>query len=193
MMRTTPRPRSNTDERGAVLVELAIVIAPLVLIALGLLEMGVAWRSSLDIEQASRAGARTSAALADDSQADREALRAIEAGLDSTDVANLERIIIFDANANDEPPASCLTASSKVCNSYEPAALTRLDDDSAWGCGAGSLDGAWCPTARMSYLRAPVHVGVRVITRHDWVTGIFPGTGLEVEGTTIMRLPPLLR
>ncbi|NNL69506.1 MAG: pilus assembly protein, partial [Acidimicrobiia bacterium] len=69
------------EDRGATLVEAAIVLPVFFLLVFGLLEFGFGFKDWLSINHAAREGARVSVAAANDIRADQLALEAFEEGL----------------------------------------------------------------------------------------------------------------
>ena len=66
---TTRRPViRRRDERGAAMVEFAMILPLLVLLTFGIIEFGVAFNASSSVSQASRAGGRTAAIFSTDPQ-----------------------------------------------------------------------------------------------------------------------------
>src|SRR5690606_13535680 len=60
--RAARRRRDNELERGAVLIEAAIVMPLILLIVFGILEFGLAFRNTLSVSESTRAGARVAVA-----------------------------------------------------------------------------------------------------------------------------------
>jgi len=186
-------PHSATRQRGAALVEFSLILVPLVLILVGTVELGLAWRDTLTLDQASRSGARVAASLANNPASDREALRALVSVLGPQDLDQIEYVVLYEVGSDGAMPSGCDAASSAQCNRYPQAALADLDNDMRWECSASSHDGNWCPTDREPELTSPVDMGVRIESRRPWVTGMLPGDGITIGSTTIMRLNPLHR
>ncbi|MEM7337464.1 MAG: TadE family protein [Actinomycetota bacterium] len=183
---------ATRHERGAAILELAFVFVPLILIAVITVELGLMWKQQLDVDQSARAGARAAAALTNDPEADREALRSLVGSLSPEALANVDAVVIYQAPASGDMPGICAISSTSMCNRYPASVLADLDDDSRWGCGGAAHDRFWCPTARDPQLHAPVEAGVRIEFRHDWRLGMFPD-GVDLSATTVMRLDPLIR
>jgi Flp pilus assembly protein TadG len=81
------RPRApGRDERGSAVVEFALVVPLLLLVALGLIQVAVIGRDRLVVEHAARAGAREAAVTSDDA-AVRDAVLEETAGLDPARVS----------------------------------------------------------------------------------------------------------
>ncbi|MEL6985968.1 MAG: hypothetical protein AAFO29_26290, partial [Actinomycetota bacterium] len=100
-------------------------------------------------------------------------------------------VAIDQPQHNGAMPPVCEIASSALCNRYDPTALASLDDDASWGCGV--YDSSWCPSDREPELTSPVDLGVHIQARRSWLTDFFPGDGIDLSATTIMRLDPLNR
>ncbi len=184
------RRTGQRSERGAVLVELTMVVPILILITLGMLETGLAWRDHVTVTQAARQGARVASHLADDPQADQEALKSIMAVL-APESGRLDFVVIYEANGSgDVPDANCLTGSvAGVCNWYGPTEIADINvTDAVWQ--SLDHDADWDPSTRIDSLTNPDHLGIHVQFNRPWITRIFPGDGLKITGKTVMRLEP---
>lgn len=111
-------PVSRRRERGAALVELAMVVLPLMTIVLGIIEVGGAWKDKSAAVQASRQGARvvTSSSVANPDNGiylgDQQALLAVLAGLPSGvnsggAIPVVRKIIIFDGSITEAQLDQC--------------------------------------------------------------------------------------
>ena len=118
------RRRREDGERGAVMIEFALVGMLLATMAFGTIEYGYGWRSSMSVLTAARAGARSVASMGIDNQADYFALTSVRTNLDSAGLLDgLQRVVIYRADAtNGDPPAICtatpITATTQKCNVY---------------------------------------------------------------------------
>lgn len=188
-MALSARRLRNDGERGSVLVELTMIVPFLVLLVVGMLEMGLAWRDSSVVVGSAREGARVAAHLADAPGSDREAIRAIEASLGDL-AGDATTITIYRAaSADGSVPVNC----NNVCNVYDAqTAFSLLDNDAYWECtpSGTALDSEWCPTDRENDIRSFDYIGIRVEVDHDWYAGAFPGDGLTLNSHTVMRLEP---
>ncbi len=191
---STPALTPPRRERGAVIVELTIVVPLLLLLVLGLVELGFRTHSAQTIVGATRSAARVGSSAGDDRLADYVALQALAGGLRDYEAAEIERIIIFNANAADGSlPAGCESASVPgECNHYSasdfslaPSAFTS----SGSGCSFGSPDLQWCPLGRDAdqYPNAD-WIGVEVWINHSSTAPFLGDTVLKER--TIMRLEP---
>jgi Flp pilus assembly protein TadG len=73
--------RCDRDERGAAMVEFAMILPLLVLLTFGILEFGFAFNTSSDVSQSSRAGGRTAAIFSTDPQLEWNAAQAAATAL----------------------------------------------------------------------------------------------------------------
>lgn len=201
--RTPVRPRrrhSKAMQRGAVAIEMLIVLPLLAVIAFGTVEMGLAWQDSREVNNATRAAARVASNLADDRFADFEALLTLRAGLSGVDNDDIASVIVYKADdVNGTVPPACIvgggTSVLNVCNSYTAAQLAALsvsDFPGTTSC-AGALDSAWCPLNRdRDPLGSPDYIGIYVHIEREPVTGIFPGVGqlVNITDSAVMRAEP---
>lgn len=171
------------NERGAALVEFAIVASLLVTLVLGTIEIGMAWNDSQLVIQASRSGARVAAQLGQDPNADLRTLEAIEAGLDQLGTG-VQRIVVFDASVGDAPTAACQGSGhpgvAGSCSVYDQGHFTSFNQ------------GAWLPNSRNNNIDDADLVGVYLELERPLQTGFFGGTEMTLEETTIMRVEPSL-
>ncbi|MEL7209144.1 MAG: TadE/TadG family type IV pilus assembly protein [Actinomycetota bacterium] len=190
--------RRRKRERGAALTEFALVAPVLVLVAVGIAEFGLAWRDSMTVSTALRSGARVAANEGSDRLADHQALLALDAGLAELPGTSIERVVVFNAGTDAEPAQACKdgtpsAATGRQCNVYDAGDLDRPAADFAGTttCAVTAPDRYWCPLDRDDDQSGTLDtLGVWVRIRHDWITGLFPGGGLTMEDTTVMRLEP---
>lgn len=198
-------------ERGASLVEAALLAPVFLMIIFGIFEFGLLLRNDLAMGHASIAGARAGAVAADSAEADFLVLRAIDHGIDAWGAENLDFVVVFRADGpEDDVPAACLTGPvTDVCNYYRPVDFSLPFEDASgvptafWQCTATAVDDFWCPADRptsLSWLEpvmspyndGPAYLGVYIQGRHDFVTRFF-GDGLTLDETQILRLEPRRR
>ncbi len=186
--------KRGRSERGAAMVELALIAVPLAMLSMGAFEMGLAYQDSLTYDQASRAGARATAMLARDVSADREALESALSALGPEELDQLDLVIIYESDATGAIPTNCdnpSVPSPAGCNRFEPDSFTELENDGLWGCGPAAYDRNWCPSTRLAYLETPVYVGVTLIANHEFMSGLMPTDSVTIKGTTVMRVNPI--
>lgn len=184
------------SERGAALLEAAIVTPVFLLLLFSIFEMGLLFRDSLTTDNASREGARAASTRGNQADADYFILRTVEHGLEAMGLQRLQYVVVFKATGPDDTlPGACTVASQTgLCNRYTAADFfAELDDTAGNDTGnfrCGTLDSDWCPTTRQTSLAAGTdYIGIHVQTRHDFVSGLFSG-GNDLGETTILRLEP---
>lgn len=196
MTRRSPRRRART-ERGAILVEFALISTILVTLVVGVLEIGSAWSDYQSLNQASRSGARVVSQVGVAGEADSQGLLAIEAALGPL-AGDVTRIVVYEADTDGNMPVACETATAGYsgtanCNVYDATSLANLTTPGWWGSGTscGSADGNWCaPTDRSDNLNAATYVGVVVEVERDYLTGLFGGGTQAMSEATVMRVEP---
>lgn len=198
--------RRGLDDRGAVVVEMAVIAPVLILMFVVMSELGMAWRTASKMSNSLRAGARAGAALPEETLADYRLIETVMAGL-GPDSQNLVRIIVYNSTTADGAvPQACLNITSGgvpgMCNVYGDAVLSNLDqaDFDFLGnpaCG-GEWDRHWCPTTRSSDPNA-TYLGVYVEVEHEYFTGMLPGSTLEdgsrgllLDDHAVSRIEPKL-
>lgn len=189
------RAAHGRGQRGAVLVEAALVLPVMILVVMGIIEFGFAFASSTTTTGASRSGARLGAAA----------------------YATAGTIPANQRTAADQIAAT-VSADLVGLTSAEPVGMTIYRADSASSDGApiggfpddGMVGG--CTTDCFRYLWDSAteqmkydsggwpdpdacgmnldSIGVYVQAKHDYITGMI-GDHVYVDGQTIMRLEPL--
>ncbi|MGI9605852.1 MAG: TadE/TadG family type IV pilus assembly protein [Acidimicrobiales bacterium] len=173
------RDRATLRERGAAMVEFALISPVFFLLLFGGIEMGLIFRSHLAIEDMSRNAARVASVQRDDPNADRAILQVI---VDRT--ANLQgevqKVIIYSADTLDSAlPSQCINIADQpvsvanVCNSYLG---TDIADVAA---GTGTLETGLTAAERNQWR----NLGIYVELEHRTVTGVFDT--ITLDSTTI--------
>lgn len=185
-MRFAPgRAGAAKRERGAAMVEFAIIASVLLTIAFGVFEMGMAWGDSQLVTQAARSGARAATQLGTSSSADSFSVESIEAALgDLGD--DLVRVVIYDAAAAD----GTMTAACAAASPPGVAGSCSVYDQTDYGTYGSWVDGAWAPTARNNVFDQSDYVGVMVEVERPYLTGFFGGQTFTMIETTVMRIEP---
>jgi len=168
--------RKDVDgERGATLVEAALVYGLLFIALFAIVEFGLAFKDWLSISHAAREGARAGATYGDDPRADIQILRDIERTLAPAGIANGMRARVFKA------------APGGASTSYNYTPGSDCSDNSPGTILVGCCDWTPCPEPfRDTYsvpnwdpadrdVEAPTldRVGVEVQFTHEWLTGYF--------------------
>lgn len=192
-------------ERGAVIVELAMVVPILMTLVLGMFEIGMAWGHSQTVVQASRSGARTVSQLGTFGGADQQALLAVISTF-GDDVDDIQRVIIFDASNGSDLPSGCDVAGNMVpnpptpmCNVYGADDFAQAHDPAffdsngtASGCGSTGASRLWCPDSsnRSDAQITATEVGVFVEFEAERASGLFGSSPFTISRTTVMRIEP---
>lgn len=175
------------------MVEAAIVLPILIMVVMGIIELGFAFASASTANGTSRSGARLAAA----------AYATAGTGSDNQQAAA-------------DQIAATVTADLKNLTSAEPIGMTIYrvdptatdgapvggypDDNMAGGCSANCFRYTWNGTSMLhvggSWPNPDAcgmtldSIGVFVQVRHDYLTG-FVGDSVYLDGHTVMRLEPL--
>ena len=189
------RLQSRCGERGAAMVEMAIILPFMVSLVMGTVEFGQGWQANLRVQSATRSAGRTGSSLAKDRQADYFMLQTLEAGLTKFTAAEVRRIVIYKVTtANGEPTPGCKagTPALNVCNVYTGAQMNTLTPASFTGttCPVGSVDYSWCPDRRDNSQAAADQLGVWVEVFYTYRTGFFHGSGITMTHYVVMRIEP---
>jgi hypothetical protein len=185
--------RQSHQERGAALVEFALVAPVLMLLIFGAFEYGMFFKDYLTVSNTTRTGARVGSAAGSGGDADYQILQAVKAAASALPggANSIQQISIYrSTSAGGVPTTTCQTTSSATdkCNVYTSSAFSQ--PLSKFGCGAGSIDSVWCPTTREdSQAIGPDYVGVWVRTTHGFVTKLF-GTAKTITDNVVMRIEP---
>lgn len=199
-----PNTRWRGDD-GAALVEAAFVLPVLLMILLGILEMGLLMKDYQAAENATQAAGRMASVEGADIDADYAILQAVRKGGIAITQADVNRIVVFRAaGATSTVPTNCRTsgtgiASPDFCNVYFSSDFTR--PQAQFDCSAGSPyvntspSRFWCPNTRKTAALAtngngpPDWLGVYLNMTHKWTTKLFRTTSI-LEETTIVKLEP---
>ena len=166
------------EDRGATLVEAAIVLPIFFLLVFGLLEFGFGFKDWLTINHAAREGARVSVAAADDVRADQLALEALEKGLNGDMLSSVEFVEIGNADGS-------------IANQYTPDSTTcgwspcpNIDINPTF---EGDVN--WPPSARDVEMPDVDRIIVTIRFEHDYLTG-FIGDSVTWNASKVMRIEP---
>ncbi len=204
------RHRLRSDS-GSVMVEFALFAPIIVVFVLGILEYGLLWQESTDLERAVAATGRVNSTLAADEKADRQALLTLNAAMSGSNLT-IEKVAIYEAtSAGDTVPATCKDASTAgsppygstvaKCNVYSAAQVAnptlagfpRVYDSSTPPekvCHSTSWDATWCPVDRDPVQPNPDYLGVWVQASYTPITGLIPGSDMTIERSIVFGLEP---
>lgn len=178
----------DRNERGASLLETAIVLPLLLLLGIGLAEVGFLVVDYLTMSNAAREGARVGAAAGDyvDSATSRDAddliTEAVEQVACNLEFSQLVSVEIFKADADGNPvdPANAL-------NLYQP--LGPLACGSA-ATALSCVSCPWPPEVRNRVFPNLDNLGIRVTFQHEPVVGFLPFPTVTWTEQAVMRLEP---
>ena len=175
------RPRR---ERGATLIEMALVMPLVIMLLMGVAEFSLAFKDYLTIGHSSREGARVAATVGNDVQADFAAVEAVVNALAAGDMRDVQSIVI----RNPDPP---FESTSYTYTPGGPCDWTPCPDFFA-GSPPGSapyVEPNYKPTDRDVSAPVPGRVEVRITYTHNWVTNFWADTSTWTS-STIMRIEP---
>ncbi len=195
----TPVRRAHRD-RGATLVEFALVLSVLLLLGLGTVEMGMGWVAHDRVQTAIAQAARVGAVSGSRPEADRDLLLALQVAMPAQELANLDRVVVFrPSSAAGAVPPGCIKSpgdpsqiGTASCNTYSGATVRAATAGSMDGFGGGpsAADRHWAPAIRKDTLAGPPdYLGVWVRTTHDSVTGSSLGD-VTLTKVVIFRIQP---
>jgi hypothetical protein len=180
-MRSGLRQRS---ERGATIVEFAVVFPLIIMLVMGVAEFSLAFKDWLTINHASREGARAGATAANDISADIQVLTAIEQAVTGADLQAINNVVVSDPDGGQ---------STTYTYTGDPTcAWTPCPDPYA---GAPPLYAPpyaapnYLPETRNVTAPSPGRIKVSITLTHQWFTGLFANTSTWTADT-IMRLEP---
>jgi Flp pilus assembly protein TadG len=191
MMRSQQVSPKFKDQRGVTLLETAIVLPMLLLLAVGLAEVGFLVIDNMAVANAAREGARVGAAAGpyEDAtgtiNADTLILRSVEQALCHIENGQATRVLIYLADAD-----GGFADLAKV-NTYDAPSSGVLNCSSS-GLTLFSCDTCpWDPTTRDNTPPDLDDIGVLVEFEHSPILGIFPFTNLlNLSDRAVMRIEP---
>jgi hypothetical protein len=182
-------------ERGATLLETAIVLPMLIMLALGMAEIGFLVIDHMAISNAAREGARVGAAAGQYTDgantADTLILRSVEQAVCQLENGEVTGVTIFRANG----VSGQVPGSAALKNIYAAPADGILNCSPTGATTFTCINScAWTPALRDNTLPGLDDIGVLVQFRHDPVAGLFPFTGpMNVSDKAVMRIEPNTR
>src|SRR3954454_11376821 len=108
--------KKRRGQRGAVLVEAALVLPSVLTLLLGLVEFGFIWKDELTISNATRSAARVGSADGKNAASDYDMLQQIKSSVGALPggTATIQRVIVWKANTSSSVPTECLNATWPV-------------------------------------------------------------------------------
>lgn len=181
----------KSSESGASLVEVSVVLPLLILLAVGLAEVGFLVIDYITVTNAARSGARTGAAAADDPDADQAILEVVEEDICNLRFSDFTTVIIRVYEAEDDgsvpdPPGSLV---NEWTNS---GALTCGSVGHGFSC-SGVCPGPWVSTTRDNTPPTFDQLGVEITYTHQSITGLMPWLDLTLTENAVMQVEPNTR
>ncbi|MEZ5165757.1 MAG: pilus assembly protein [Acidimicrobiales bacterium] len=127
-------PPTGRGERGATLVESAIITPVLMLFVFAIFEFGFAFRDYLTVANVTRDGAREASVAGNVGNADYRTLRAMQRAAAALARRRADLMVIFEAaGPNSNVPSTCKagTAVIGVCNVYTSSSFASTTPSSA--------------------------------------------------------------
>ncbi|MCZ7532988.1 MAG: pilus assembly protein [Acidimicrobiia bacterium] len=185
--------RRHDGEKGAALVEMAIVLPLLIVLVFGIVEYGLLFKEKLTIAAATSSAARTGATMGNREAADIRILQALEAGLfDQVDSKVLISVDIFradpDTGAKIGTEVDSYEFNIELACHWDPCPDPAVDPHT-FGDPSG-----WPPEDRTTTLNAAGGgldlLGIEVSYHHTAVTGLIPGVDRDLVERALIRLEP---
>ena len=178
------RRTTSTSERGVVLVEMALVAPLLILLVLGIMEFGLAFRNRLTVSNGTQSAGRVAAALGNQEDSDMAVLQAVEQSLGILPGSGggiIKHVQIWKSNGSGSPASSCgaVGAGGANCNwyAYNPSLPCNWNPCPDPNNGSPpTYGGGFAPAGRDVTLDSDGldTVGITVLFAHDWITGVLP-------------------
>lgn len=194
--------RQRRGDKGAVLVEFVLVVPIFALLLMGVVDLGMAYRESLNLSGAVRSAARQATSAGTTRNADFLALQAFEATMGQAHNVTIEKVVIYNTTDTGGDPLdpSCFTSSnppaSAKCNVYTGTQISQIGTDylthfgSANACDPGAWDASWCPLVRHDLQGDPPdYVGVYAVVSYRSWTSLFPATRTLTD-RAVLRIEP---
>jgi hypothetical protein len=185
---------SHNLERGATLVETAIVVPMLIMLAIGLAEVAFLVVDDMAVANAAREGARVGAAagpyVSGSITADTLMLRSVEQAVCDLENGSLTQVTIYLADADGQLPSN-----PNLKNVYVPPVSGVLNCSSSGSTSLTCSNGCpWAPSSRDNVPPDLDNVGVLVEFQHRPLLGLFPFTGtFSLSDRAVMRIEPNTR
>ncbi|MEZ5176210.1 MAG: TadE/TadG family type IV pilus assembly protein [Acidimicrobiia bacterium] len=188
------RPFRNRGERqrGAALVEMAIILPLLITLVFGIVEYGLLFKEKLTVASSTKSAARTGATMGTRESADIRMLEALEAGLfDQVDASVLISVEIFRAD-----PVTGAKTGDVNHYSFIPSSVTCKwtpcpDPDEP---GYAGFPEPWAPALRDTTLEpgggGVDMLGIEVTYHHTSATDLIPGVDRDLHERALIRLEP---
>jgi hypothetical protein len=172
----------TSNEGGATIVEFAIVMPLLLLLMIGIMEVGVAFYDYLTVEQASLEGVRTASFTGRSLDADCQTVTNVVATLPGGFLNRVQRIEIYHADTNGDQIIG-------QTNTWQYTGGDPTDCVNNW-----AVTETW-PAANRQTVAGPSApldiIGVRIRMPRTWISNFPPFTGgYTIDQSSILRMEP---
>lgn len=182
--------RRKRRDKGAAMVEFAVIFSLLLVIAIGSFEYGMLFRDWLSVTVSAREGARVGASAGTITDADCIILEASAGALQSLNSGEVQHISIYRSS----PPGDFPGNTSSFTNRYRPADAETPDLTCVGGSEWIEVNGGtnWQPGNRDNDGDDADWIGVRVEFGHTWMTDFlwFSGTANFADDAIFRMEPP---
>lgn len=178
------RPRLRRDDRGAALVEMAILLPVLIIVVFGIIEWSAAYHDASITADAARSGGRMASAESLNASYATNAASAVAATLQSLPASEPQEMYVYKANSNGYPGnGTDFSTCSTSCISYQWQSASKTFNTASPG-GSG-----W-PAASQQVCTEPFdEVGIYVKISHSFITNLF-GATVALADHAVFRLEP---
>jgi hypothetical protein len=173
----------NVKDRGAVAVEAAIITPILLLLLIGILEFGFAYKDQLAITSAVRAGARIASAEPRSASFATDAAAQVAREGAALDLSDVKALWVYQADATGHPEGAGGTFNSCSTNCIQ----------FAWSSASGGFvtsGGSWPATSQDACAGEENSIGVYLAYNHDPLTHVIFGNTITLSSYTSMVLEP---
>lgn len=174
------------NQRGAALVETALVFPLLLIMVGGIIEFGVGFQESAAIASSARAGARSASAMPKNQAFAIAAADAASGQLAGVDDNAPVAVWIFRVAPGTSGPIGQL-GSCTDCQGFAWSAAAQRFDTSVQLPGSTP----WSIASQNACAGVSDQVGVAVVLNHDYLFGMF-GSVKTLTKTSVMRLEPFI-
>ena len=179
------RLESSGRERGAALVEFALILPILVLLTFGIVEFSSAYHDSSQTADAARAGGRVGSAQATSTGYATSVVNAVNAALSTMPKDAPKELWIYKANSKGYPGTG---TDFSTCGSN---CIKYTWNPSARAFNAANPQGGGWPASSHQVCHEPFdEIGVYVKVDHRFVTKMF-GAGITLTDHSVFRFEPV--
>jgi Flp pilus assembly protein TadG len=182
-LRTPRRQRRWRNDRGVAAVEAAIVLPVFLLLVIGIIEFGLAFKDQLAVTSSVRAGARIASAEPRIATFATDAAASVAKEGGAVDMTNVQALWVYHADSTGHPigAAGAFGSCATDCVKFAWNASSKQFVTTGGTWSAATQDA--CPGEEDS-------VGVYLMFKHPGVTQVF-FTSLGLHSYTVMRLEPI--